>query len=300
MRFEAVDILLEQLVLGARIRSVDVTGRRAFFIRTENEAVVFLAQVPGAVGFAQHTHLGQPFGFAALQLGMWLGHDVLVFDRHDRDIEPHHLAGLARIVAGRGNDVVAGDVALLRLHDPGTGCCLFDRQHGRVAVDRRAAGTRAPGQRLGQVGRLDVAVVRMEDAADEAVDVAERPEFGNVLGRQEADVDADGLRGRSILIVLVHAVVVHRQAQVADLAEADRLAGFLLELLVQLHRVLVDLADAVAHVEQRQQAGGMPGRTRRQLGLFKQHDILAPAFFREVIQRGDADDTAADDDYFCL
>ena len=43
---------------------------------------------------------------------------------------------------------------------------------------------------------------------------------------------------------------VLREAQVADLREADLLARLFLELVVEIHGVLVDLADAVAHVEQ--------------------------------------------------
>ena len=110
---------------------------------------------------------------------------------------------------------------------------------------------RAFGQRLRQVGGLDVAVIRMHDAADEAVDVAQRPELQDFIGRQEANVDADRLGRRRILIILVHAIPVHRQADVADPCETDRLAGLFLELRVQVHRILVNLTDAVAHVEER-------------------------------------------------
>jgi hypothetical protein len=56
-----------------------------------------------------------------------------------------------------------------------------------------APRARALGQRLGQVGRLDVAVVGMLDGADEAVGVAQRPDLLDSAGRQEIDGDADRL-----------------------------------------------------------------------------------------------------------
>ncbi len=66
MRLEPLDVFLEQFVLGARVGPVHVTGRRALFVRPEDEAVVFLAQVPGAVRLAQHAQLGQAFPLALL------------------------------------------------------------------------------------------------------------------------------------------------------------------------------------------------------------------------------------------
>ena len=59
---------------------------------------------------------------------MRLGDDVLVLDRDDRHVEADHRAGLAREIAGRRDDVLAGDVALVGLHQP---------LAGRRALDRR-------------------------------------------------------------------------------------------------------------------------------------------------------------------
>ena len=64
-------------------------------------------------------------------------------------------------------------------------------------------------------------------------------------------------------------------------------------VLVERDRVFVDLADRVAHVEERQQAGGMPGRARGQLLALDQHDV-GPALLGKMIERRDADHAAAD------
>jgi hypothetical protein len=78
---------------------------------------------------------------------------------------------------------------------------------------------------------------------------AQRPEIPDLRRRQEAHVDADGTGGRRILVILIHAVVVHREAQVADPGKAHGLTRLFLELVVEIHGVLVDLTDAIAHVE---------------------------------------------------
>ncbi len=119
-------------------------------------------------------------------------------------------------------------------------------------------------------------------------------------GRQEAYIDTDRSCRRRVLVVLIHAVVVHRETQVADLGETNRLAGFLFELLVKIDRVLVYLTDAVAHIEERQKTGSVPGGAGCELAFLYQHDIVAPALLREVIERTDADHATTDNDNSCL
>ena len=65
------------------------------------------------------------------------------------------------------------------------------------------------------------------------------------------------------------------------------------KLLVEVDRVLVQLADAVAHVEKRQQPGGVPCRACGELGLLDQHDV-GPAELRQVVEHAAADYAAAD------
>ena len=66
------------------------------------------------------------------------------------------------------------------------------------------------------------------------------------------------------------------------------------QALVEVDRVLVQLADGVAHVEQRQQSRGMPGGAGGELGALDQRDVR-PALLRQVIERAHADHAAADD-----
>ncbi len=70
---------------------------------------------------------------------MRLGDDVLVLDRHHRDVEPDHGAGLTDEVAGGADHVLAGDLALVGGDQPLAGRLLGDRGDGGVAVDLGAA-----------------------------------------------------------------------------------------------------------------------------------------------------------------
>ncbi len=65
--------------------------------------------------------------------------------------------------------MLSGDFALVRRHLPEPVGQLFDRRYRGVAIDRCTAVARALGQRLRQIGRLDIAVIRMLDRAKQAI-----------------------------------------------------------------------------------------------------------------------------------
>ena len=49
---------------------------------------------------------------------MRLGHDVLVLDRNDRNVEANHPAGLAGKITRSRHDVFSSDVAFVGLDQP--------------------------------------------------------------------------------------------------------------------------------------------------------------------------------------
>ena len=117
------------------------------------------------VQLAQHAHFRQALRLAFQDLGMRLGDDVLVLHRNDRNADPDHAAGLAGETARSRDDVLADDVALVGDDLPFAARLPLDRRHRRPPVDLAALIARAARQRLGQVGRLDVAVLGMLDRA---------------------------------------------------------------------------------------------------------------------------------------
>ena len=194
---------------------------------------------------------------------MRLGDDILVLDGNDGDVEADHGAGLAREVARRRDDVLRLDGALVGDDAPAAGGRLLDRRHRCLAMDLGSELARALGHGLRQIGRLDVAVLRVLDGANDAIDVAERPDLLDLLRRQEAHVDADGCRDPGVVAVLVHAVRRTGEANIGNLLQADRLARLGLEALIKRDRMLMQLADRIGEVEQRQEPGRVPRRAGR-------------------------------------
>ena len=134
----------------------------------------------------------------------------------------------------------------------------------------------------------------MADRPDQAVGVAQRPDLLDLGRGQELDLHSDGAGDARVLVVLVHPVAIHREPDVAHQPQPHVLSGLLLQGAVQLDRGLVDLADRVAHVEQGEQARGVPGRAGGQLPALHQHHV-GPPLPREVVEGAGPDDAAADD-----
>ena len=293
MGLQAVHIRRQQLLAKALRHAVHRPGRRILLVGPEDQALALFAHVVGGIALPEHRHLRQALGLALFKLRNGVGHEILVLHRDRRQVEADHRAHLPGPGARRGHHRLAGDVAPCRLHQPLAGGGALDPRDLGVAVDLRPPIARALRQRLGHIHRRDVAVVGMEEGAHQAVEVAERPERADLVGADQLEGDADGVRRAAIVAVLVHPLPVGGEAEVAGAVEAHRLPGLRLELLVEVDRVLVQLADAVAHVEERQQAGGVPGGACGELGLLDQHDV-GPAELRQMVEHAAADDAAAD------
>ena len=295
MRGQTVEVLLEQLIFRLRIGSVDIANRRADLVGAKQKATGLLAHVPRAVALTQNAHFRQASGLARLNGGMGLGDDILVLYGNDRHIKANHRARAAGKVAGRGNDVLAGDVALIGLDQPFAIGLLNNAGHGGLTIDGRATVTRAACEGLGQVGGLDIAVIRMLDRAQQVVGLAQGPDFLDLVRGQELDVNTDGLGHTRIIFVLVHPVLGPGQTDVADIAKADLQIGLGLKGGIEAHRIFVHLANRVAQIEQGQQARRVPGRAGGQLLAFDQNHI-APAQLGQMVKGADTDDSAANDD----
>ena len=152
-------------------------------------------------------------------LGMRLGHNILVLDRYHRDIDSDHAAGLPREIASRRDDMLASYVALVGRDFPFAARQPPDSGDRRVAVDLSAALARAARQRLRQVGGLNVAVLEVLDRANDFFDIAERPDCLDLSRREEFDLDADRFRDARVIIVFVHPVAGQREANVRHLTK---------------------------------------------------------------------------------
>ncbi len=157
-----------------------------------------------------------------LDLGDRLGHQVLVLQRYERQVEPDHAADLARPVAGGVDHDLAADRAVPGRDPPFAGRGALDRPHRIVAVDHSAGSAGALGERLGDLGGVDVAVVRVPQPAKDVVGLEEGVALPH-RGRRQ-DLEGQALRRRHLRDVpeLRHPVPGMGEADAAARAVADR------------------------------------------------------------------------------
>ncbi len=119
--------------------SVHRPRARVHLERPDQERVALLARVEGGLGVAQHGQLG----VAGAHLLDLLGDDVVVLERHDREVgarQPRHLPGpLAR----RVHHDVGPHLPAQGLHEPAVAVAGKPADR-RVAHDPRAARQRCP------------------------------------------------------------------------------------------------------------------------------------------------------------
>ena len=266
-------------------------------VRPEDPAQPLLAKIIGCVALAQDRQLLVARFAVGLERRIDVGDDELVLDRNDRDLEADHLGRGAGIVAGSRDHVLGANVAFGRLDDPFIVVAL-DPRHGHPLDD---LGTGHPGP-LGQchrdVHRCDVPVGRVPERAHETLGIDQRPQLLDLVRADQVALDADGLGRALVISVLVHAVAIGGEPKVAGLVQAYRLAGLGLELLVELDRVLVQLAHRIGHVEERQEPGSVPGGAGGELGALEQHAV-GPALLGQMVERAHAHHTTADHHHPC-
>ena len=200
-----------------------------------------------------------------LHLGHRLRDHVHVLHGQDRQLDADHAADLPRPQAAGVDDVLGVDLALLGDDIPRPVGALAEVGHHRVPVDLGAGVAGADGVGVGDAGRVDVALDRVEQRADEVLVLHER-EDGLGLGRRDdlqvhAQVPAPGL-GHAQPVQALAGVGQHEAARQVDGAA---LAGGGLDLLVELDGVLLQLGDVGVTVERVHAAGRVPGRAGGQL-----------------------------------
>ncbi len=257
-------------------------------VAAHHEAADLLLEVDQAVRIAQRRQVG---GHALDRLG----DQVLMLHGLQRHAHPGKSADRLGPLPGAQRHHVAGDLAPSGAHARHP--ALLDAKAGDGAVldDAHAVLPCAAGERLGDVGRVRLAVGRQESGADQVGRVHQRPQILGLGGREQMHLEAEAARGGGLAPELDHAVGIAGKAQAAVALPARRLAGLGLEPLVQLDRVLEQPGDVGVAAQLADEPGGMPGRARGQLVALEQHDV-APAGAGEVVGDRAADDAAADDD----
>ena len=134
------------------------------------------------------------------------------------------------------------DIALVSFDDPAFICLLLKLKNGGVAINSCATSAGTFGQRLGEVGGLNIAIVRVLNRANNALYIGHGPGFFNLLWGQKIDLDTYGLSDAGVILIFVHAILVGGQANIGNYTEANILFCLFFQLMIEVHRVLVQFA----------------------------------------------------------
>ncbi len=139
--------------------------------------------------------------------------------------------------------------------------------HRGVTQTLGARGDGSLRERLGQPGRVDVAVTREVGGSENAVCVDQRKEFASAFGGDDLEGNAHQFRDALAVFELVEPILRSGQPQAAAPMQVDRLSRLGLERLVQIDAVPEQLHQVEARIELGAETRRMPGRAARELVL---------------------------------
>ena len=180
-----------------------------------------------------------------------------------------------------------------RHHEPAAVRLGLELDDRGLAVDLGAREARRPGIGVGHPGRIDVALVRIEQGARELPGLDQRMAPPRLLDRDELAVQAEhlapGVRGPEKVEALGRAGEHDPAGQV----DAAGLPRDVLELAVQADGVVLELGDVGVAVERVHAARRMPAGAGGQLVALEQHDV-PPAELGQVVEHAAPDHAATD------
>ncbi len=290
---EAVEVGVEQPAPERRRDlAVDSEGDRVGLVATDQQT--------GPVGLVVHEVIWVAHRGHAAELDRRVAVDrpaqeVLVLDRHRRHPGADHAADLHPPHTGGVDD----DLALDRLAgggvDGGAAAAVDgDRRHRGVLADHSAADARPAGDRLGDRGRIDVAVGGQERCRLDVDGAHQREQRLGLVGRDDVHREPERLGHRGQPAQLHRALGRARQPQASGLVPVDGLAGLGLETAVHLDRLLEHARRVPRRAQLADQAGGMPGGPVGELVLLEDQHV-ALAVLRQPVGDRAAEDPAPDD-----
>ena len=298
-RRDAVDVGLQQFVAEVPRRVHRRPRLARLLVRAEQDAVALLARIDLALEVEHADQFAARRLVEGFDLGDRLGQEVHVLHGEQRQLDADHAADLARPQAAAVDDVLGADRALLCDDVPGAVGVLGQLDDAVPQDDIGAELLRRLGVGVRGARRIEMALDRIPHGADEVLFVHQREHRLGFRRRDQlgihAEIAALGVRQPEE----VHALGRVGEHDAAGQVQRAGLAGKLLQLLVELHRVGLQLGDVGVAVERMEAAGRVPGRTGRQLRAFDQHDV-GPAGAGQVVKHRTADDAAADDNCFCV
>ena len=263
-------------------------GRAVALIAPHHQAAAVLAEVDQQVGIAKRR---QPLAVLAKRLR----DEILVRHRDQRHADPGETADLRGVHAGGVDDHLGLDPAALGLHRAHRSLVDVDPGHAGVLEDLELAlAARDVGERVGELGGVDVAVGGQPRAAEHPVGRHQREPLARLLGGDQLQRQAEGLRPARLAAKLLHPRLTRGEPDPAALDPARIELGLGREAAIDVDRVHHHLRQRDRAAKLADQAGRVEGRARGQLGALEQ-DHVAVAELRQVVGDRGPPDAAADD-----
>ena len=291
---DALEVRWQQLHAVVARWAVGEDCPGAGFVDADEEPVALFADVQADVGLPQDGQSGVGRPAALDDPDDRLGHQVLVGQRGHRQEHAREGEGPAREDPGRADDVLAIDLPVRGPYPPAPRTGGLESRDFGLAQYLRASRPRGPRQCLGEVRRVQVAVAREVEGAEDALVVHQWPQRQSLARVDNPGVDPYGLRRVGEPPILLEVRRARREAEAAGAAQS--------EILLHLDSELVNLGSRVPRQPDQVQVTGvcadvpgrMPGRTGGQLATLAQRD-LRPPFPGQVVEHVASDHPAADD-----
>ena len=184
-------IKLKAKVFGQRIRGVGPMGFAVPLIGAKVEPVLFLTQIIAAVHIAQQRQFMALLGAPGFKLGNFIGEHILVAHHHHRHRAPaigfEPLANALGVIARGIDHIFTADIAFVGLDDP---FAVLARHPscGRKAQYFCPQITRTLGQCLGQLRRINIAIIGIIKRALQIMGFNERIAVFDLVHRKDIKV----------------------------------------------------------------------------------------------------------------
>ena len=185
---------------------------------------------------------------------------------------------LARPQAGGVDHMFGDNVAARGRHPPfalGQRCQRGDRG---LLINLRPLAACGGGVNMRRAGRVQMAVQRVPQGAQDAVDIDEIGAFANLFGTDQMGVEPHMAMFGARRPQVIHPLRGGRQGHAADLVQATGQIAQRLQLAVEIDGIALQGGHVGIGVEGVECAGGVPRRAGGQFRPLQQNDI-APAEF---------------------
>ena len=207
----------------------------------------------------------------------------------------HHRADLVAAIAACVHDDLGADVALFGVHGPTVVLMLSEPRHRRMAIDLRPGIPRASRQCLTQLRRVNIAIQRVPEAANQIVRRDQRMPPRAFCGIDHLEMHIHPARHRGEMAIALHLRLgIGQPDATIAMMIIDRIVGILCQFLVEVDRMRLQPDHRLVHSEIRHLRCRMPRGARGQLIPLNQDDI-GPAFLRQMIEGRTARNPAAND-----